>query len=42
MLFNEYYMLCNKNGSDFNKIKELMLKNNWINEMHFTTVPGHR
>jgi len=39
MLFNEYYMLCNKNGSDFNKIKELMLKNNWINEMH-TTVPG--
>jgi nucleotide sugar dehydrogenase len=39
MLFNEYYMLCNKNGSDFNKIKELMLKNNWINEMH-TNVPG--
>lgn len=39
MLFNEYYMLCNKNGSDFNKIKDLMLKNNWINPMH-TNVPG--
>jgi nucleotide sugar dehydrogenase len=39
MLFNEYYKLCEKNGSDFNTIKDLMLKNNWINEMH-TTVPG--
>ena len=39
MLFNEYYMLCEKNGSDFGKIKEMMLKNNWINEMH-TSVPG--
>tara|TARA_B100001123_G_scaffold439756_1_gene577259 strand:- start:1742 stop:2521 length:780 start_codon:yes stop_codon:yes gene_type:complete len=39
MLFNEYYMLSQKNGSNFNTIKDLMLKNNWINEMH-TTVPG--
>ena len=39
MLFNEYYLLCKKNNTDFNKIKELMLKNNWINEMH-TTIPG--
>jgi nucleotide sugar dehydrogenase len=39
MLFNEYYMLCQKNGANFEKIKEMMLKNNWINEMH-TTVPG--
>ena len=39
MLFNEYYLLCAKNGSNFEKIKEMMLKNNWINEMH-TNVPG--
>lgn len=39
MLFNEYYLLCKKNGSDFNKIKSLMLKNKWINPMH-TDVPG--
>jgi UDPglucose 6-dehydrogenase len=39
MLFNEYYLLCKKNNTDFNKIKELMLKNNWINNMH-TTIPG--
>jgi UDPglucose 6-dehydrogenase len=39
MLFNEYYLLCEKNGTDFNTIKELMLKNNWINPMH-TLVPG--
>ena len=39
MLFNEYYLLCKKNNTDFNKIKELMLKNKWINDMH-TTIPG--
>jgi UDPglucose 6-dehydrogenase len=39
MLFNEYYLLCQNNGSDFNKIKEMMLNNKWINEMH-TNVPG--
>lgn len=39
MLFNEYYQLCQKNGADFNTIRELMLKNNWINPMH-TDVPG--
>jgi UDPglucose 6-dehydrogenase len=39
MLFNEYYLLCQKNKSDFHRIKQLMLKNNWINPMH-TTVPG--
>ncbi len=37
--FTELYLLCNKNGSDYNKIKEMMLKNGWINQMH-TTVPG--
>lgn len=39
MLFNEYYLLCQKNNSDFNTIKKLMLKNTWINPMH-TTIPG--
>ena len=38
-LFNEYYLLCQSNGSDFDTIRKLMLKNNWINEMH-TDVPG--
>ena len=39
MLFNEYFLLCQKNGSDFEKIKSLMLKNKWINPMH-TNIPG--
>ena len=39
MLFNEYYLLCKKNGSNFNVIQDLMLKNKWINPMH-TNVPG--
>ena len=39
MLFNEYYLLCQKNGSNFNRIKDLMLKNDWINPMH-TNIPG--
>ncbi len=37
--FNELYKLCQKNGSDYNTIKNLMLKNEWINPMH-TNVPG--
>lgn len=37
--FNELYLLCQKNGSNYNKVKDLMLKNDWINPMH-TTVPG--
>jgi len=39
MLFNEYYLLCQKNGANFEKIKNIMFKNNWINPMH-TSVPG--
>lgn len=39
MLFNEFYLLSKKNGSDFKKIQSLMLKNKWINPMH-TLVPG--
>lgn len=37
--FTELYLLCQKNGADFEKIKEMMLKNGWINPMH-TTIPG--
>ena len=39
MLFNEYYLLCNKIGIEFDKVKDIMLKNDWINKMH-TQVPG--
>ena len=40
-MFNEFYSLCEKIGSDCNyqTVKNLMLKNGWINPMH-TTVPG--
>jgi len=37
--FNELYATCQKNGSDYNKVREMMLKNKWIHPMH-TTVPG--
>ena len=37
--FNELYLTCQSNGSDFKKIKRMMLLNNWINPMH-TDVPG--
>lgn len=37
--FTELYLLCQKNGSDYNNIKTLMLKNGWINSMH-TIIPG--
>ena len=37
--FNELFLTCQKNGSDYNKVREMMLKNNWIHPMH-TTVPG--
>lgn len=38
--FNELYLLCQSQGSDFETVKTLMLKNEWINPMH-TQVPGH-
>jgi UDPglucose 6-dehydrogenase len=38
-LFNEYYLLCNKIGVNYNNVKDMMLKNGWINPMH-TDVPG--
>lgn len=37
--FNELYLLCQKMNCDYNIVKELMLKNKWINPMH-TDVPG--
>lgn len=37
--FTELYLLCEKNGCDYNTVKDMMLKNKWINPMH-TTVPG--
>lgn len=38
-VFTEFKMLCDSNGSDYNRIRDMMLKNGWINEMH-TNVPG--
>lgn len=37
--FNELYLVCQENSCDYNVIKNLMLKNKWINPMH-TKVPG--
>lgn len=37
--FTELYLLCQKNGTDFDTVRNLMLKNDWINPMH-TKVPG--
>lgn len=37
--FTELYMLCHSTKMDFNIIRELMVKNGWINDMH-TYVPG--
>lgn len=37
--FTEIYLLCDKLKIDYNTVKDLMLKNGWINKMH-TDVPG--
>lgn len=37
--FNELYLLCQNVNCDYNVVKNLMLKNKWINPMH-TDVPG--
>jgi len=39
MIFNEFYDICKNKYLEFSIIKDTMLKNNWINEMH-TMVPG--
>ena len=38
--FTELYLLCEKMNLSFDEVKELMLKNNWINSQH-TKIPGH-
>ncbi len=38
--FTELYLTCNKININYDDVKELMLKNNWINYMH-TSIPGH-
>ena len=38
-IFNEFHFLCERKGIDFEVVKDLMLKNKWINPMH-TKVPG--
>ena len=37
--FTELYLLCKTMNIDYNKVRDLMLKNDWINPMH-TNVPG--
>jgi UDPglucose 6-dehydrogenase len=37
--FTELYLLCKKNDCDFDNVKNMMLKNKWINPMH-TNIPG--
>ena len=38
-IFNEFYLLCQNMGVDFDKVKDLMLKNKWFTP-HHTHVPG--
>lgn len=37
--FTEIYLLCDKLGIKYDNVKNLMLKNGWINPMH-TIIPG--
>lgn len=37
--FTELYLLCNKNNCNYEIVKDMMLKNDWINPMH-TKIPG--
>jgi UDPglucose 6-dehydrogenase len=37
--FNEIYLMCQKNGADYDKVKNMVLKNGWVNPMH-TDIPG--
>ena len=38
-ILNEFYLLCKKLNVQYDTVKNLMLKNKWINENH-TKVPG--
>ena len=37
--FNELFLMCNKGDYDYDTVRDIMLKNDWINPMH-TKVPG--
>lgn len=37
--FTELFLMCQTNGTNYTKIKDLMLKNGWINK-HHTNIPG--
>lgn len=37
--FTELYLLCQQNGSNFELVRNMMLRNKWIHPMH-TQVPG--
>jgi UDPglucose 6-dehydrogenase len=37
--FNELYLTCKANNCNYDNVRNLMLKNGWINKMH-TNVPG--
>ena len=37
--FNEMYSLCEKTGADYNAVRDMIVKNGWVNPMH-TNVPG--
>ena len=39
IFFNELYLSCQKNNCNYNLVKDMMIKNGWINSMH-TNVPG--
>jgi len=39
MIFNEFYFLCTSMGIEYDAVKNLMFKNDWINPNH-TLVPG--
>ena len=37
--FNELFLMCSEGKYDFDRVRDIMLKNKWINPMH-TRVPG--
>jgi len=39
-IFTEFYLLCQKLNIDYNKVRNLMIDNGWINKMH-TDIPGN-
>ena len=38
-ILTEYYLLCQQMGIEFDTVRDLMLKNDWINPKH-TDIPG--